>query len=111
VAENEEMAQTVALETVTADDFAPYTGSVFTLCMDEGSELPLTLAEVRHLGRPGTIVGKGRAPFALEFDGPPDVPLPQCIYPLTHPVMGTLKIFLVPVGANADKRMYEAIFA
>jgi len=104
------MAQTVALETLTADDFAPHADAVFMLRTDAGDELPLTLVEIRKLGRPGAM-GKGRQPFALEFDGPPDIPLPQRIYPLTHPEMGTLEIFLVPVGANAERRLYEAIFA
>ena len=104
------MAQTIALETVTADDFTPHVGAVFTLHTGDGGELPFTLSDVRNLGLPGAT-GKGRLPFALEFDGPPEVPLPQHIYPLTHPEMGSLEIFLVPVGANADKRMYEAIFA
>jgi hypothetical protein len=104
------MTQTVALEAVTADDFTPHVGAIFTLRTDDGGELSLTLAEVRRLGQSG-VLGQGRSPFALEFDGPPDVPLSQRIYALTQPEMGTLEIFLVPVGANADKRMYEAIFA
>ena len=48
--------------------------------------------------------------FALAFRGPADVYLPQQIYPLEHQRLGTMSIFLVPVGRDEQGFEYEAIF-
>ena len=52
--------------------------------------------------------GDRREPFALFFRsaGPPI----QRIYPVTHEKLGTLEIFLVPIGENEDGLLYEAVF-
>ena len=53
-----------------------------------------------------------RAPFALQFRTPAVMGyVPQRIYALTHSVLGTVEIFLVPLGADADGMRYEAVFA
>ena len=49
-------------------------------------------------------------PFSLLFRGARSPILPQSIYDLTHPDLGTLKIFLVPVQPSGDGADYEAIF-
>lgn len=98
----------VALDRLTADDFAPVQDSTFTLHLADG-EVPLRLTEVRGLSEPNLGTGR-RAAFSLLFSGPPNVPLPQQIYTLTHPAMGTLEIFLVPIAADAAQRRYEAVF-
>jgi len=36
--------------------------------------------------------------------------LPQAIYPLANPALGTLEIFLVPLGPQGDANSYEAVF-
>lgn len=48
--------------------------------------------------------------FALELRGPADAYLPQQIYSLEHERMGTMSIFLVPVGRDERGFEYEAIF-
>ena len=48
--------------------------------------------------------------FALAFRGPADVYLPQQIYSLVHQRLGTMSIFLVPVGRDERGFEYEAIF-
>lgn len=48
--------------------------------------------------------------FAVYFTGPGDSYLPQSIYHLEHEALGTMLIFIVPVGAKQDRYQYEAIF-
>jgi hypothetical protein len=51
-----------------------------------------------------------RAPFSLLFRGPKNVYLPQRIYRFEHDEMGTLEIFIVPIGPDAVGMRFEAIF-
>jgi hypothetical protein len=94
------------LATITADHFEPRLNDTFTLRVD-GGEPALTLAEVRRLGqalRPGGA-------FALTFVAPSGASvLPQAIYALSHPVLGALEIFLVPIGPVPGGMGYEAVF-
>lgn len=101
------MPDAVRLDTLTAEDFAPHTGSAFDLCLADGSVLVLTLREVTPLGR-DTLP---RRPFSLLFHAAPRPALPQQIYPLSHTVLGTHDIFLVPVGETAERREYQAVFS
>ncbi len=52
----------------------------------------------------------GMERFSVTFAGPADVLLPQQIYRVTHPEMGELEIFLVPIGKEADGFRYEAVY-
>ena len=97
------------IENLTSDDFSPLTGDTFTV--DVGGDEPLSfeLTEVKNLGEASEQV---RAPFSLLFHGPPQPQLPQMAYTLGHPQLGSLGIFLVPVGPDVDGRhlCYEAVF-
>lgn len=90
----------------TLETWAPHVGSTFAIG-DEG-EKTLELVEAK----PGKPNGSpGRAPFALVFEGARDSGiLPQRMYELTHRALGRRSIFLVPIGANATRVRYEAIF-
>jgi hypothetical protein len=92
---------------LTVDTFRPHVGTVFTL--DAGDQqVPLTLVVAEALGdQPAT----GRHPFSLEFDGPADPAYAQATVPLSHPVLGELLIFLVPLARDAEKTRYQSIFA
>jgi hypothetical protein len=92
---------------LTLAAFRPLQGEVFTLHADDGTELELTLVEVRALahGQPGV-----RAPFALLFRGPGRPVLAQATFRLAHAVLGPRDVFLVPVAADAGGADYEAIF-
>lgn len=94
------------MDPLTLDSFAPHQGSTFELEGPTGS-IPLELAQVSPLGhgRPGA-----RAPFALLFLAPDAKHLEQRIWPLTHPQLGRLEIFLVPLGPREGRMRYEAIF-
>jgi hypothetical protein len=99
---------TVDLARVTRDTFAPHVGSRFALALSDGV-LEFELCAVAALPAAKTAP---RAPFALRFCTPSVIGhLPQCIYPLEHPVLGTLEVFLVPLGPGATGMRYEAIFA
>jgi hypothetical protein len=69
----------------------------------------LELARVTGPGQ--TSGGEARQAFSLLFLGPlsPQY-LVQHTYRLEHEQMGTLEIFLVPLGPENGRMRYEAIF-
>jgi hypothetical protein len=89
---------------LTVDSFLPAVGQPFSL--DDGPELELVVAEAVGGETPEGL----REPFRLEFRGPVDPVLNQQIHRLEHAALGTLDIFLVPVGRDATGTTYEAIF-
>lgn len=90
---------------LTVADFEPLNGGDFTLAAASG-EFVLKLADVRHLG---TALRAGGA-FSLMFTTPPGPFLPQAIYPITHPELGTVELFVVPLGPKDGANRYEVIF-
>jgi hypothetical protein len=93
------------LDELEAATFEPHMGDVFVI--DAAERLELVLEEVMTLAdRPG-----GRDPFSLTFRGPSEPVLPQLIYPLEHARLGTLEIFIVPIGRDDAGTRYEAIFS
>lgn len=52
----------------------------------------------------------GTEQYAAYFRGPGDPVLGQRSYRLAHPVIGTLELFLVPVGRVGHQVEYEACF-
>jgi len=97
---------TIDLATVTGDVFEPLLGEPFELRAPDGGGLTLALTEVRRLGE---ALRAGGA-FSLIFAAKGGPRLPQAIYSLTHPAIGTLDIFLVPIGPVAGGSGYEAVF-
>lgn len=96
---------TKAVAALNIADFEPLNGADFTLAAASG-ELALKLTEVRHLG---TALRAGGA-FSLLFTTPGGPRLPQAIYPITHPALGTLELFIVPLGPKDGSNRYEVIF-
>lgn len=92
---------------LTVDSFAPLQGSTFQLRAPHGL-IPLELVEVAPLGhgREGA-----RVPFSLRFLASDATHLAQGIWPLEHPVLGLLELFLVPLGPREGRMQYEAIFS
>lgn len=96
-------------EPFARERFAPLVGQTFAVGheSDAGWVGPdLELVAVQAL-RPHS---RRAEPFSLLFRGPRQPILPQSIYDLAHPDLGTLKIFLVPVQPSGDGAEYEAIF-
>ena len=110
-----------SLDTLTAEDFRPHQGTRFRLtAWPQPGVSPVwadtELAEVtEHAASPP---GRFRTPFAVLFHGPLQPVLPQGIYRVEHEKLGTLELFIVPVGPNepadpgqaSTAMRYEAVF-
>ncbi|MBT9314090.1 DUF6916 family protein [Leptothoe spongobia] len=95
------------LKTLTLSDFSPVVGSSFQVRTELDVSLQLELLEAVELG---AASGARSSSFSLLFKGANDIILSQRIYPMRHPDLGELSIFLVPVSREADGMRYEAIF-
>jgi hypothetical protein len=91
---------------LTVADFEARRDEEFLLQGPSGP-LPLKLHTVQRLG---PTQREGGA-FSLQFLAPAGPFLPQAMYPLLHPGIGTIEIFLVPLGPREGGNCYEAIFA
>jgi len=89
----------------TLERFAPLVGEQFEMQVPELGAQSAALLEARPLR--GTHP-QGRQAFALLFQS--SVQLPQSTYALSHPALGELALFLVPVARGSDGVQYEAIF-
>lgn len=101
------------LDTLTPASFAEHVGSCFHLHLEGQEPLELELFEVsRYEENPDFAARK--EPFSLLFLGPLRPVLPQAIYPLEHPALGRIEIFLVPIGPDPRGKQsgmrYEAAF-
>ena len=100
------------LDKLTSDDFKARLNQKFQLQLEGLEPLELELIQVSNLGRepdPTDDLVK-RWAFAVVFRGPNEPILSQRIYPLQHPEMGQLDLFLVPVGPTKTGMQYEAVF-
>ena len=92
------------LRKLQMSDFEARKGETFVLAGQP--QLALKLKNVQLLGASGRAGGA----FSLGFVSPLGPFLPQAIYPLEHPQMGRLEIFLVPLGPRDGENLYESIF-
>lgn len=95
-------------EDLAYSDFFERVGEEFRVATGEVA-VGLVLTEVTDLARPESPSPR-RRPFSLVFRGPFRPQLVQRIWPLEHASLGTLEIFLVPIGPDASGMRYEAIF-
>ena len=87
---------------LTPDAFRPHVGTTFSIDVQGGDPLVLTLDEVQVRSE-----HELRAePFTLSFSGPAEPMAPQGTFRLEHDELGSLEVFLVPVEAGR----YEAVF-
>ena len=86
-------------------DFTPHLDASFEMQTPAGA-VPLRLAKVD----PGGNSGRPGGAFSLILVAPNGPFLPQGIYPVTHPVLGVMEIFLVPVGPASGGNGYHAVF-
>jgi hypothetical protein len=92
-------------ETFKRDAFAEVLGTFFKLPAAEGMVLDLELVEVSE--------SKSHAfqeTFSLLFKLPPGYEAPQGLYEMSHEKLGTMHLFLVPIGIEDDRLRLEAIF-
>ena len=97
------------MERLSAESFSPHVGSAFDVQLDGARTLPLELVEVTALGNSPPGAGS-RSPFSILFRSASNVVLPQAIYHLEHPALGSLELFLVTIGPDASGMRYEAVF-
>lgn len=106
---NQKLEKLLMLERLTIQEFASHQNEDFVLDLENaGQTLKIKLIEVSEIGTPKPQ--EKRRAFSLVFLGSSDRPLIQKIYHLSHPKMGDLDIFLVPIGPNQKGLQYEAVF-
>ena len=99
------MSSSPDLATLKIEDFTPHCDTAFDM-QAAGGIVPLKLVKVSPAGASGRAGGA----FGLLFVAPQGPWLPQGIYPVKHPAMGTMEIFLVPVGPTQGGNGYHATF-
>jgi hypothetical protein len=96
------------LGTLKIDDFAPHVDAAFEMQTPAGA-VPLKLVTA-DAGGEAVKGGRDGGSFSLQFVAPQGRWLPQGTYPVKHPTLGTIDIFLVPSGAVQDGHGYHAVF-
>ena len=94
---------------LTVDMFGDKVGQTFALDGSQPLPIELTLTEAKALPK-YNLPGGLREPFSLLFTTTGSFIMPQQIYILRHPVLGSVSIFLVPIGKDGDTVTYQAIF-
>jgi hypothetical protein len=93
---------------LTFDDFSGKIGQTFTLAEDGVPEIPLSLEECELL-RARYVPPSGRLPFSLVFVCTLQA-LPQRLFQLKNDAMGTITLFLVPIGKDERGFLHQAVF-
>lgn len=98
------------LEKLEKSSFEPYVGEDFKVTAGE-LELSMKLMEVTA-GSEASRIPEGRETFSVIFVAPGGEVLEQQIFEVSHPEMGEMGLFLVPLGPEAAGKgiRYEAIF-
>ncbi|HZU86801.1 MAG TPA: hypothetical protein VFF78_04930 [Anaerolineaceae bacterium] len=87
---------------ITQEQFSNNIHTTFRVQGEEGVEYALELVSLQKF--PPT---PGIEQFSLLFQGAAALLLPQRTYTLAHEVLGSLDIFLVPVGISPDRAFYQ----
>jgi hypothetical protein len=87
------------------DSFAGVLGSPFTLTAAGGQSVDVELTEVTELKETAN-----QRSFALLFSVPEPYQVEQGLYDLDHKVLGSMQLFLVPVGMDNGRWKLEAVF-
>ncbi len=90
------------------DNFEPLLGQAFEISTAPGS-VSAVLIQACNL-REAQGAGRLSRQFSLIWRGPRNVVLEQGIYPVQHPALGTMELFLVCLGPDAEGMRYEAVF-
>jgi len=96
-------------EPFQSTDFLPHLNQTFCIHLDNATTMDLQLVSVTELGTESKT--GHRNPFSLHFLGPVSQQyLQQHTYHIVNEKMGTFDIFIVPLGTEAGRMRYEAIF-
>ena len=95
------------LDRLAREDFEPLIGRLLTLEWANGSA-QLEVSEARAIRSPSP---RAVPPFALVLRSGSGWRGDQGMYRLTHPALGPIDLFLVPIGPDATGGLcYEAVF-
>jgi hypothetical protein len=98
-------------ELPTQEEFQSCLDESFTVRLESAGTVVLTLAEVTSLAEHNEAPpGVRRQPFSLLFRGEPQLDLPQRIYRLEHERLGSMELFIVPIGPDEQGMRFEAVF-
>lgn len=112
----------LTLTSPSLTDFTPLLNDYFELAVDAAAQarglpaqLVFQLIEAEALPVYPNAAPTARAGFSLTFALPLFGPrgasyLPQATYVLTHPTLGELSLFMVPLGPQAGQMRYQVIF-
>ena len=92
--------------------FSACSGDTFRVRTGPGETVDVTLDVVTASPGPahaGWPAGRDQ-PFTLLFRGPLSPLLPQKIHTFEHETLGTVEIFIVPIGPDSEGHRYKAIF-
>ncbi|HKY53818.1 MAG TPA: hypothetical protein VJM08_05890 [Anaerolineales bacterium] len=96
-------------ELLQITNFQSQLDQIFSIHLDDARTIDLQLVSVTELGTASQT--RIRTPFSLHFLGPVSQQyLLLHTYPMVNETLGTLDIFIVPLGAEAGRMRYEAIF-
>ena len=95
-------------EQLTHGRFADCVGDTFSVEFDDGQAGPMELIEAKLL--PTREAQVRNDPFSLVFRHVDQHVHPQQMYRLQHQQLGSLDVFLVPIGPDEQGMRYEAVF-
>ncbi|MDM8550042.1 hypothetical protein QUF72_08200 [Desulfobacterales bacterium HSG2] len=104
------------LSELQSSDFSPFLNQTFQVHAGLTEPVAAELIKVadRGWGMHDPETAK-RRPFEIMFRFPAGIHVPQKIYPIEHENMGTLNIFIVPVGPEPTdpehRILYQGIFS
>lgn len=96
------------MQLMSIQNFAGAANQAFEIRMGEAA-MSVTLIEVKPL-QAHPFPGRLREPFSLLFKSASPVILPQKLYKMKHPSIGSIDLFLVPVAQDAGAIVYQAVF-
>lgn len=98
------------LDKLQSTNFYPLLHDTFSIRLEGVKPIELELVSIAATGSASR--SNARQPFALTFLGPVSQQyLVQHIYCLEHESIGKLDLFIVPLGPDAGRMRYEAIFS
>lgn len=95
------------MQLLSLEHFAGCLNETFRAALNEG-DLEFVLVEARPL--PQAAPNALREPFSLLFRNSAALLFPQQTYRMSHPRLGEVAIFLVPIARERDGFLYQAIF-
>ena len=95
------------LQDLSHSSFEENLNTPFRIHFGGDSPLEAILVQVRLHEPHG---GPRKQPYSVYFRAPRQPILPQAIYRVEHDRLGTMDVFLVPIGPEGEGMGYEAVF-